>query len=126
MLKMLNNPALQPPVGYSHAVSATGIGSLLFISGQVGVAPDGTVPASVAEQTKLAFANVKAMLAQAGMDATNIAKLTIYLTDPNHLGEFMQGAAGAMPAEPPAATLLIVKGLAAPNLLIEIEAIATR
>jgi 2-iminobutanoate/2-iminopropanoate deaminase len=60
------------------------------------------------------------------MDATNIAKLTIYLTDPSHIGEFMTGAAGQMPAEPPAATLLIVKGLAAPNLLIEIEAIATR
>jgi 2-iminobutanoate/2-iminopropanoate deaminase len=126
MLKMLNNPAAPPPVGYSHAVAATGIGSLLFISGQVGVAPDGTVPASVAEQTKLAFANIGAMLAEAGMDTSNIAKLTIYLTDPNHIGDFMMGAAGAMPAEPPAATLLIVKGLAAPNLLIEIEAIATR
>jgi 2-iminobutanoate/2-iminopropanoate deaminase len=126
VLKMLNNPAFPPPIGYSHAVAATGIETLLFVSGQVGVMPDGSVPASVGEQAMAAIGNLNAMLAEGGMDASNIAKLTIYLTDESHLGEFMAAAGGTLPSPPPAVTLLIVKALAAPNLLIEIEAIATR
>ncbi|MGE0500531.1 MAG: RidA family protein [Rhizobiaceae bacterium] len=124
MLKMLDNPALQTPPFYSQAVAATG-STTLYISGQVGVGPDGAVPESVGEQTKLAVANVNAMLAEAGMDRSNIAKLTIYLTDPAHIGEFAQ-AAGAPASPPPATTLLIVKALGAPNLLVEIEAIAVK
>jgi len=126
MLTMMNNPALQPPTGYSHAVAATGIEKMLFISGQVGALADGSVPASAGEQAKVAVANVNAMLAQAGMDGSNIAKLTIYLTDEAHLGEFMMAAGGTLPVPHPAVTLLIVKALAAPNLFVEIEAIAVR
>ena len=126
MLKMLNNPALQPPVGYSHAVAATGIGTLLFISGQVGALPDGSVPASVGEQATVAIANLNAMLAQAGMDGSNIAKLTIYLTDQAYLGEFMMAAGPMLPVPAPAVTLLVVKALGGPDLKVEIEAIATR
>jgi len=37
---------------------------------------------------------------------------------------FMEGAGAALPSPPPATTLLIVKALAAPPLLVEIEAIA--
>lgn len=126
MLTMLNNPALQPPMGYSHAVEAKGAQRMLFVSGQVGVRPDGSVPESVGEQAKIAVANVNAMLAQAGMANTDIAKVTIYLTDEAYLGEFMAAAGGTLPSPPPATTLLIVKALAAPNLFVEIEAIAVK
>ena len=126
MLKMLNNPALPAPMGYSHAVEATGTQKMLFVSGQVGVRADGSVPDSVGEQAKIAVANVNAMLAQAGMENTDIAKVTIYLTDEAHLGEFMAAAGGTLPSPPPATTLLIVKALAAPNLFVEIEAIAVK
>jgi 2-iminobutanoate/2-iminopropanoate deaminase len=126
MLQMLNNPNLQPPMGYSHAVEATGMQSMLFISGQVGVAADGSVPETVGEQATLAVANVNAMLAAAGMDNSNLAKVTIYLTDEAHLGPFMAAAGPTLPSPPPATTLLIVKGLAGPNLFVEIEAIAVR
>lgn len=123
MLTMLNHPG-EPPLGYSHAVAAMNIGSLLFVSGQVGVGPDGTVPDSVAEQARIASDNLLALLEQAGMDKSNIAKFTIYLTDESHMGDFMAGAAHVLGSPPPAATLLVVKALAAPNLKVEIEAIA--
>ena len=58
------------------------------------------------------------------MTAANIAKLTIYLTDDSLLPGFMQAAGGTLPTPPPATTLLIVKALAVPGLLIEIEAVA--
>ena len=126
MLRMLNNPALQPPMGYSHAVEATGMKSLLFISGQVGNLPDGSVPDSVGDQTRAAVHNLNAMLAEADMDNSNIAKLTIYLTDEAHLPEFMAAAGRTLPVPHPAVTLVIVRALAAPNLWVEIEAIAAR
>ena len=124
MLKMLNNPALPAPMGYSHAVEATGTQKMLFVSGQVGVRADGSVPDSAGEQAKIAVANVNAMLAQAGMANTDIAKVTIYLTDDSLLPGFMQAAGGTVSTPPPATTLLIVKALAVPGLLIEIEAVA--
>lgn len=58
------------------------------------------------------------------MNAGNLAKVTIYLTDEASLPGFMAAAAGALQSPPPAMTLLIVKALAAPPLLVEIEAIA--
>ncbi|MCC6984384.1 MAG: RidA family protein [Bauldia sp.] len=118
------NPAGAPPAPYSQAIEASGVGRFLFISGQVGVGPDGQVRAGVGEQAAHAVANVNALLAEAGMTTGNIVKLTIYLTDGAHLPEFMAAAGGTLGEPPPATTLLVVKGLADPSLLVEIEAIA--
>ncbi len=96
----------------------------LYISGQVGVDASGQVGKDIGEQARLATANVNAVLAAAGMSPSNLVKVTIYLTDQGDVPGFMEAAAGALPSPPPATTLLIVKGLAAPNLLVEIEAIA--
>lgn len=96
----------------------------LYISGQVGVDTTGQAGKDIAEQARLATANVNAVLAAAGMEPGNLAKVTIYLTDEANVPAFMEAAAGALPSPPPATTLLIVKGLAGPNLLVEIEAVA--
>ena len=58
------------------------------------------------------------------MDNRHLAKITIYLTDESLLPILMEAAASALASPPPATTLLIVKALAAPPLLVEIEAIA--
>lgn len=96
----------------------------LYISGQVGIDATGQAGSGIAEQARLATANVNAVLAAAGMGPGNLAKVTIYLTDEADVPAFMEAAAGALPSPPPATTLLIVKGLAGPNLLVEIEAVA--
>ena len=96
----------------------------LYISGQVGVDATGQVGADIGEQAKLAAANVNAVLSAAGMGLGNLARITIYLTDEANIPAFMEAASGALSSPPPATTLLIVKGLAAPDLLVEIEAIA--
>ena len=70
------------------------------------------------------FESQISVLAEAGMSNANIAKLTIYLTDAANVPGFVEAAAGTLPATPPATTLLIVKALAAPELLVEVEAIA--
>lgn len=118
------NPAGWPvQLFYSQGIEATGTRTL-YISGQVGVAPDGSVPPSVGEQAKLAIGNLNAVLAAAGMSADNVVKSTIYLTDPTRFEEFTQAGAGLLASPPPATTLLFVKALANPALLVEIEAIA--
>ena len=124
MLTAVNLPDRPPHPAYSQGMEAKGAGRLLFISGQVGAGADGVVPAGVGEQTRLAAANLNAVLAEAGLDNRNLAKLTIYLTDAAHLQDFYAAAFGTLPSPPPATTLLIVKALADPALLVEIEAIA--
>lgn len=124
MLTAINLPDRPAHPAYSQAMDAQAVDRMLFISGQVGAGSDGVVPAGVGEQAKLAIANLYAVLAEAGLTSANIAKLTIYLTDTAHLPEFYGAAFGTLPSPPPATTLLIVKGLADPALLVEIEAIA--
>lgn len=124
MLKAINHSDRPAPAAYSQAIEATGVSRMLFISGQVGTAADGSVPEGVGEQARLAIANMNALLEQAGMTNRNLAKVTIYLTDESNLPEFMSAGGGSLPSPPPATTLLIVRALADPRLLVEIEAIA--
>ena len=126
MLRKFNPAGLTASPAYSQGVEATGFQRILFISGQVGTKPDGSVAEGIQEQTIAAIANLKKVLADADMSIEDVAKYTIYLTDERLLGEFMEAGGGALPTQPPAATLLIVKALAAPPLLIEIEAIAVK
>jgi enamine deaminase RidA (YjgF/YER057c/UK114 family) len=122
MLRAVNPPSVPAPPFLSQGMEATGTRTL-YVSGQVGVGAQGPGK-DIAEQALLAIANLNAVLAEGGMTAGNIAKVTIYLTDPASMQGFMEAAGGALPAPPPATTLLIVAGLASPELLIEIEAVA--
>ena len=123
-MKVINLNDRPAPESYSHAIEATGINRILFVSGQVGMAPEGSIPPDIAGQARQAIANLDAVLAQAGMSNRNIAKCTIFLTDEANLGPFMEAGADTLPSPPPATTLVIVKALAHPALLVEIEAIA--
>jgi len=63
MLKTLNPVTVAPPFSaYSHAVEIPPGARMLYVSGQLGVAPDGSVPADFAGQADQAFRNVLAIL----------------------------------------------------------------
>jgi 2-iminobutanoate/2-iminopropanoate deaminase len=109
---------------YSQGMLAPSDGSTLYISGQVGIGIDGKPAEGIGAQTQAAIANVNAVLAEAAMTPSDLVKITIYLTDASLMEGFMEAAAGTLPSPPPATTLLIVKALAMPELLIEIEGIA--
>lgn len=126
MLTKFTPAGMPESPAYSQGALAVGAQRTLYISGQVGVRADGSVPEGVGEQALAAIANLNLVLAGAGMAPENLAKVTIYLTDQHDLPEFMNAAAGTLPTPPPATTLLIVKALAAPPLKIEIEAIAVQ
>jgi 2-iminobutanoate/2-iminopropanoate deaminase len=118
-----NPPTVRAPTGYTHAVQITGDCRRLIISGQVGIAPDGTVPNNAEAQIAQAFANLRAVLAANGMTVANIVKTTAFLTDRELLPSYRQ-ARGAVFGDqvPPASTLLFVAGLADPSWVVEIEA----
>lgn len=120
----INPPSVPAQPFYSQGISVSAAGRTLYVSGQVGMRPDGTPGEGIEEQARLAVANLEAVLAAAGMTSANIVKNTIYLTDAAHFEGFARAAGASLPSPPPATTLIIVKGLASPALLVEIEAIA--
>ena len=121
------NPASVPSSPfYSQAIEVRDAGRLVFISGQVGVTADGSVPDDVGEQAAQAVANLGAVLAEAGLTPGDLVKLTIYLTDPADVEPFVGAVAGALSDPPPATTLLIVSALGGPGLRVEVEAVAAR
>ncbi len=117
-----NPDSVRAPTGYTHAIQITGASRRLIISGQVGLAPDGTVPSSAEGQIAQAFANLRAVLAANDMAVTNIVKTTVFLTDRGLLGSYRQARSAVFGDHAPASTLLFVVGLADPAWVVEIEA----
>jgi enamine deaminase RidA (YjgF/YER057c/UK114 family) len=117
-----NPPALRAPTGYTHAIQITGDYRRLIISGQVGMALDGSVPSTGEGQIAQALANLRAILTENGMTVENIVKTTAFLTDRELLPTYRQARGAAFGEHAPASTLLFVAGLADPRWVVEIEA----
>jgi enamine deaminase RidA (YjgF/YER057c/UK114 family) len=125
MLKVHNPRTVAAPFSrYSHGVEATAAARWLHISGQVGVAPDGTVRRGAEAQIEQAWRNVLAILETAGMRPRNLVKVTTFLTDRAHLQTSREIRDRMLQGAEPASTLLIVSGLASAEWLVEIEAMA--
>jgi 2-iminobutanoate/2-iminopropanoate deaminase len=110
---------------YSHAVEVAVGARLLFISGQVGVAPDGSLPPGFSEQCEQAMENVEALLSSAAMTKADAVKITYFLTTSENLvalGEIRRRRWKS--DEPPAVTTIVVSALARPEYLVEIEVAA--
>lgn len=123
-----HNPAglVQHPA-FSQAVEVPPGARLLFIGGQNGTDASGSVVGdTVGAQTTQALANVQAAVEAAGGSVADIAKWTILTTDPAEIGSgFAAFQAFWDPAvRPPAISVQIVAGLANPEFLVEIEAVA--
>jgi enamine deaminase RidA (YjgF/YER057c/UK114 family) len=98
----------------------------LYVSGQVGVRPDGTMADGIDGQVDQAWANVMAILEAAGMDAGDLVRVNTYVTRPGHVTAVRQGRAKYLAGHRPASTLVVVAALAAPDWLFEVEAVAAR
>lgn len=123
----LNPPAIAAPVGaYSHGVLAPATGQWLHVSGQIGVRPDGSLGSGFAEQARLAWENLLAVLAAAHMDASHLVKVTTFMTEAGDLKDLNPVRSAFLGEARPASTLLIVKALARSEWLFEVEAVAYR
>ena len=121
-----HNPAgVAPPFSsYSHGVTAPAESRWLHISGQVGVRPDGSLAEQPREQLDQTWHNLLAVLADAGMGPRDLVKVTAYLTRPDEVPLYRETRDAMLEGAEPASTLVLVAGLAHPDWLVEIEAIA--
>ena len=112
----------------NHGVEVTGVQRTLYLSGQTANAADGTPmhEGDLIAQFKMAWANLKDALAEAGMTPANVVRLNMYTTDVDAL----MGAAGelvgvfAADGCNPVSTLVGVTRLFEPSLMVELEATA--
>ena len=116
---------LATPNGYSHVVDLPP-GRLVWTSGQVALAADGSGPPEGWEaQTRLVFANVGRALAAAGARWRDVVKLTIYVVDTEGVPTIRTVRDELVDAaRPPTSSLVRVAGLVRPDLLLEVEAVA--
>ena len=128
MNKMLNPKAVRAPAGaYSHTVKVPKNAEWLLIAGQIGVDVRGQVADGIRKQADQTFRNILACLKANGLSKKHLVKFTVFLTDARYIAEYRAARKRFIgDAIVPTSTLLIVEGLAAPELQIEIEAWAAK
>src|SRR5207244_4239114 len=113
------------PTGYTHVVEVSS-GRTIYVAGQVALDKSGTVvgKGEFAAQTTQVFENLKLALAAVGATFDNLVKVTTYVTDMSQIQSLRDIRAKYYGKLPPASTLVEIRKLAHPDLMIEIEAIA--
>jgi 2-iminobutanoate/2-iminopropanoate deaminase len=107
---------------YSQAIQAAG---LVFVSGQLALQPDHTeiVGETIQEQTEQVFANLRAILEEAGSGLDRLVKTTVYLADLGDFAGMNEVYAQHVGDRPPARATVEVAALPS-GAKVEIEAIA--
>ncbi len=114
------------PPAYAQAVKVEGGRTMLFIAGQVaydamgGAAHAGDFKA----QARACLEALRAQVEAGGGTMRDIVKLNTYLTDIRHRADLVPIRQEVLGPRSPASTLVAVAGLAHPDFLIEIEAVA--
>lgn len=125
MKKIINTTNAPAAIGpYSQAVEAN---NTLYISGQLPINPAvGKIEATdITAQTEQVFANIKAILTEAGYDFANVVKSTVFLSDIAHFGGMNEVYKKYYQSECPARSAFAVKDLPM-GAMVEIETIAVK
>ena len=109
--------------GYSQAVAVSEHKRTVYVSGQIPLRKDGTVPDTFAEQAEQVWANIEAQLKAAGMGLHNIVRHTTYLSDRTYRAENSEVRRKVLQEHQPALTVIIA-GIFDEAWLLEIEAVA--
>jgi len=126
--RTINPAAIAPPLArYSHAVLTRIAGAeLLVTSGQLGVAPDGAVPADPEAQCVLVFESLAAILREAGMSFADVIRFNGFVTDRAIFPVYGRVRARYVEGEDFASTLVVVSGFTRPEFMVEVEVTALR
>ncbi len=115
-------PASQYAQGIVHAATA----ERLVISGQIGMRPDRTIEEGMEAQMERAWNNLFGVLRAAGFEKRHLVKITIFVTERGSVGVFRDVRDRMLDGHLCACTYLEIAGLAAPQLLVEIEGEAVK
>lgn len=119
----IRTEAAPAPTGpFSQAIRA---GGLVFTSGQAGRNRDTGELGDAKDQTKWALRNIAAILAAAGSSLDRVVKVTLYLKDGVDAAAVNEVYRAAFPEPLPARASVFVSRLKSPDMLVEIEAVAT-
>jgi enamine deaminase RidA (YjgF/YER057c/UK114 family) len=116
----------RPQSRYSHGVVHSLSGRRLVIAGQVGVKPDGSLAQGLEAQMVQAWENLLAVVADAGMEPTDLVKVTAFVTVHGSVMLHRAVRDRILGDHTPASTYLEVEGLARPEFLFEVEGKAVR
>ncbi len=126
-MRALNPASIRRPfAAYSHGVEVPAGARLVLASGQLGIAPDETVPEDAGAQAELCFESIRAILAEAGMGPADIVRINAFVTDRAHMAGYMAARDRFVGSPPPASTLVIVSGFTRPEFKVEVEVTAAR
>jgi 2-iminobutanoate/2-iminopropanoate deaminase len=127
MLKRFSPPTVAAPFSnFSHGVVVPAGMRTLHVSGQVGAAPDGSIPDDPERQCRNAFANVLAILAAEGMGPADLVAITTYAVSGQDIALVRRIRDEMLGGVPPASTFVYVSGLADRRLVVEVQAVAAR
>jgi 2-iminobutanoate/2-iminopropanoate deaminase len=129
MNRTFNPAGIAPPAPtglFSHGVETPPNARWLHIAGQCGIRPDGSLPKDFDGQAEQTFANIVAVLADAGMGVKDLVKFTVYLTRQEDQVPLRRHRQAFLGEHRPAQTMVRIVGLAVPDWLIEIDAVAAK
>ena len=111
----------EPKVGYCRALRA---GQLIFVTGTAPVAVGGGVhaPGDAAAQTRRCFEIIEQALRELGADLSCVVRTRMFVTDISRWQEYGSVHGELFGASPPTTTMVEVRALIDPQMLIEIEA----
>ena len=110
-----------PPERWSNCLVVDGIA---YVSGMTARAGDKVAGADEYEQSKVIFGKIKGMVEAAGGAMADVVKITVYVTNIKNNTKVWAARREFFTGDFPASTLVEVSALAAPEILVEIEAIA--
>jgi len=121
IVRISTNTRWEPVFGYSRAVKA---GNLIVVSGTTATDESGAVIGvnQMYSQARQAIANIASALARAGAGLSDVIRTRIFVTDITRFQEVARAHSEAFGAAPPASSMVEVRRLVHPDMMIEIEA----
>lgn len=115
-----------PSAHYSHSVEVSAGERLLFVAGQIGVAPNGSVADGIEAQSEQVFRNLETVLSASGFTVADVVSMRVFLVNRDDRPGFSAVRERHLGGHRPASTLVFCSGLASPNILVEVEAVAAK
>ena len=124
---MSQNVSRDPMNGYTRrTVEIPPNSRILYISGQTATDEDGNTPLDADTQADVVYGKMVQSLKDAGMGLEDLVKTNVYVVNPEDVGSLYKAGAKHNPGGKQAGTLIYVKALARPEVLIELEAVAAK
>ena len=114
----------KPASAYHHGVLITSPQQTLYLAGQLGERVDGSISGDFGDQAEQAWANVKALLAEADMSVADIVKVTSYIVGRDNIPAYVERHRQEVGDTLPPWTLILVDGLGSTDYLVEIDVTA--